>query len=383
MKTRMKLHLIIYIAIVGLLAACENEIPYNPGKQNPQIIMNALLEAGQAENYVFLHLGNGHSIEQLSEATLSLYINGKIAETPKAISPEEIYGHLEGVLDKEIYENLLKSLRFKKYRLTTPLHPGDNLRLEATAENGTYHASAEVTVPQPIESLHVDTCLAYLREFNGPEPYRQYKITLQDRPNEKNYYRLDIWNDRSYLCQWREHLEDENGDFITEEDGNGSWDWVYITKDTTLVYPRQNEIINREDIILTDGHPGSYDDEENGLFPTINNKYNIFNDNTFRDSRATLKVYTPLYTDEYPPFTEWDHYYEHIDCKLTITVRLLSITEAEYRYLKALNCLDDGDYDNTLMEPVSLPCNVTGGLGFVGVCSESKVTMELTKAVYH
>ena len=47
-------------------------------------------------------------------------------------------------------------------------------------------------------------------------------------------------------------------------------------------------------------------------FPTINNKYNIFNDNTFRDSYATLKVYTPLYQEYYPIE---GHYYDHISCK--------------------------------------------------------------------
>ena len=242
-----------------------------------------------------------------------------------------------------------------------------------------YHASAEVTVPQPIESLHVDTCLAYLREYSGKTLYRQYKITLQDRPNEKNYYRLDIWNDRSYYCKWKEYLEDENGSLIKVEDEDGSWHWASIPRDTTILAPRQNEIINREDVILTDGHPSNYDDEENELFPTINNKYNIFNDNTFRNSYATLKVYTPLYQDYYPIE---GHYYDHISRKQTITVRLLSITEAEYRYLKALNCLDDGDYDNTLMEPISLPCNVIGGLGFVGVCSESRVIIELPETIW-
>ncbi|WP_343100664.1 DUF4249 family protein, partial [Bacteroides uniformis] len=54
----------------------------------------------------------------------------------------------------------------------------------------------------------------------------------------------------------------------------------------------------------------------------------------------------------------------------------------EYRYLKALNCLDDGDYDDALMEPISLPCNVIGGLGFVGVCSESRVIIELPETVW-
>ena len=376
MKIQMKLHLLYIVAIV-LLASCENEIPYNPDNQQPLLIMNAQLDTGKDVNEVFLHLSKGSSIVRLNEATLTLFINNSIAETPQALTPEEIFGPPENYPEDAIF--VYDAILYKLFRLNTPLHPGDNIRLEATAENGKYHASAEVTVPQPIESLHVDTCLAYLREYSGQTLYRQYKITLQDRPNEKNYYRLDIWNDRSYYCKWKEYLEDENGSLIKVEDEDGSWHWASIPRDTTILAPRQNEIINREDVILTDGHPGNYDDEENELFPTINNKYNIFNDNTFRNSYATLKVYTPLYQDYYPIE---GHYYDHISRKQTITVRLLSITEAEYRYLKALNCLDDGDYDDALMEPISLPCNVIGGLGFVGVCSESRVIIELPETIW-
>ena len=40
------------------------------------------------------------------------------------------------------------------------------------------------------------------------------------------------------------------------------------------------------------------------------------------------------------------------------------------------------DYDDALMEPISLPCNVIGGLGFVGVCSESRVIIELPETVW-
>ncbi|WP_418696261.1 DUF4249 domain-containing protein [Bacteroides sp.] len=376
MKTKMKLHLIIYIAIACFLAACENEIPYNPGKQKAQIIMNALLDAEQTENYVFLHLGEGYSIEHINEATLSLYVNDKLVESPEAISPKEFYGHWEGLLDKDRYETLLKSMRFKKYRLTTVLHPGDNIRLEATAENGKYHVNAEVTVPQPIENLHVDTCLAYLREYNGQVLYRQYRITLQDRPGEKNYYRLDIRNNLNYRGEYREYITDENGDLIPSEDGSH---WLYNKKDTLLDYST-TELINREDVILTDGHPGGYDDEENEFFPTIENKYNIFNDNSFSNSSATLKVYTPHYNGYYPMLNDYsspsDIDYDQIYYTHTISVRILTISEAEYRYLKALNCLDDGDYDESLMEPISLPCNVKGGLGFVGVAAEKKITIE-------
>lgn len=109
--------------------------------------MNALLETGQAENDVYLHLGEGYSIEHLNEATLSLYINGKIAETPKAVSPEEIYGHLEGELDKDIYESLLKSIRFKKYRLTSTLHPATTYVWKPLPKTGN-------TMPVPRSPCH-------------------------------------------------------------------------------------------------------------------------------------------------------------------------------------------------------------------------------------
>lgn len=359
MKTRIELHLIIYMAIIAtLLAACKNEIPYTPGTQKPQLIMNALLDVGKTENEVILHLGEGNSIGRLHEATLTLFVNGQVTETPQALTPEEIYGNPSDYPEGTIL--IYESIRYKLFRLATPFHPGDHIRLEATAENGKYHASAEVTVPEPIESLHVDTCLAYLREDNKMIPCRQYKITLQDRPGEKNYYRLEIRNENSYRCLWKEHWQEENE----------------ALKDTLIVDKQMSEIINREDVILTDGHPGSYDDEENELFPTISNKYNLFNDNTFRNSQATLKVYTSLYQSDYL-INQWKHDYKQIYRAQAITVRLLTLTEAEYRYLKALNCLEDGNYDDSLMEPVCLPSNVNGGLGFVGACSEASVILKI------
>lgn len=347
----MKLHL-IYIAIVAVVAtACENEIPYNPGQREPLLIMNALLDAGHTENYVYLNLSVGDNIGRVNEGTLAIYVNGKLAESPQAMTSEETC---------------------LKFRLTTPFRPGDILRLEATAENGKYHASSEVTVPRPIENIKVDTCLAYLRVYNGQELYRQYKITMQDRPNEKNYYRLEILNNFSYRCLYREYLEDEDGHLIQVPTEDG-WDWAHIVKEDFMTDSKA-ELINREDVILTDGHPGNYDDEENGMFPTIDNKYNIFTDNRFKNSSVTLKVYTPHYENHYP--TETQRYYDQIYRTQTIIVRVLTLTEDEYRYLNALNCLDDDDYDNTLMEPVSLPGNVKGGLGFVGVCAETVATIE-------
>lgn len=55
MKTRIKLHLIIYIAFAGLFMACENEIPYNPTTKSAAY-HECPAHAGQTENLVYLHL---------------------------------------------------------------------------------------------------------------------------------------------------------------------------------------------------------------------------------------------------------------------------------------------------------------------------------------
>ena len=140
MKIQMKLHLLYIVAIV-LLASCENEIPYNPDNQQPLLIMNAQLDAGKDVNEVFLHLSKGSSIVRLNEATLTLFINNRIAETPQALTPEEIFGPPENYPEDAIF--VYDAILYKLFRLNTPLHPGDNIRLEATAENGKYHASAD------------------------------------------------------------------------------------------------------------------------------------------------------------------------------------------------------------------------------------------------
>ena len=51
---------------------------------------------------------------------------------------------------------------------------------------------------------------------------------------------------------------------------------------------------------------------------------------------------------------------------LDVTVRLLSISQPYYRYLRAMNCLNSEDYNETFMEPVIVPQNVSGGLGLSG-----------------
>lgn len=342
------MHLIIYIGIILFSTSCENEIPYTPAHSEPQLIMNALLDAGEPENYVYLNLSGTHGLSHVEEATVNLYVNGKLVEKAEELPPLKPIGSLDVVYDPNApLNNLPEIAKRKKFRITTPLKAGEQICLEAIAENGKYHTTAEVTVPHPVSSIQIDTCLIPIRVYSGWEPHRQFKITLQDRPNEKNYYRLDIWNDIAVHGQYDSRID-------------------------TVLYARETSIINREDVILTDGKPSSSEDDEDDLFGSyIENKYNVFADDRFSDATCTLKVYTQLYHD----YNLW--LYNVTRRSKSITVRLLSISEAEFRYLKALNTLESGNYEEALMEPVMIPSNVKGGLGFVGISSETRITMQL------
>ena len=104
---------------------------------------------------------------------------------------------------------------------------------------------------------------------------------------------------------------------------------------------------------------------------TVRNVRNVFTDSRFPDGSYTLNVYT-----YYPDFQGWgSDRKNHI--QVDVVVRLLSITEAQFRYLRAMNCLDSEDYNETFMEPVIVPQNVSGGLGFVGASSEQRVTLRM------
>lgn len=347
------IYVVLYLIIYIVCSSCENEIPFSPKFKEPQLIMNALLDAGETENFVYLSLSGMPNISHVEQAKVLLYINGKLAETPEELPPLKPLGSLD--MDPDNPLNFLPEIaKRKKYRITTVLSPGDKVHLEADAENGKYHVSADVTIPYPINTIQVDTCITDVREYGSWHTYRQFKVGLQDRHGEKNHYRLDIRHE------------------IT------TYGIMYEGRDTTIT-AREYDVINREDIVLTDGNIQSGDDEDNDLFGTyIENKYNVFTDSRFTNASHTLKVYTKLYDYFSNAYIE-----KALSIKKAVTIRLLSITEMEYRYLKALNTLESDNYEETLMEPIVIPNNVVGGLGFVGASSETRVTLQLPDIIFN
>ena len=81
-----------------------------------------------------------------------------------------------------------------------------------------------------------------------------------------------------------------------------------------------------------------------------------------------------VYNDPAIPYNNnYNVYYEGMD----VIIRLLSITETEYYYLKALNLVDSDVYDETINEPLRYPSNVHGGPGMIGISTEVSQTVRI------
>lgn len=325
----MKKSAYLFLLLLFVLSACENEIPYRMDTVEPKLIMNALLEADANQNIVYLNLSGSTGVKNITEGSVTLYVNGEEKEVVVAES--------EAWWDEDYRKICILKTRF---------HPGDVLRLEAFAEHGKYYSWAEVTVPYPVESIKTDTLFTEMKINNFIQSCLQYKITFDDIPGQHNYYRLQMKSGES------------RGDLPIPPD--------YLPDRYYYI----DNIINWEDVVLTDGHIMTDDDNNYNIFDlSIQNKYNVFTDRLFEDASYTLKVYVPhgFFNDN------WSEFY-----RATWTVIcLMSINEADYRYYRAMNCLESDNYDEMFMEPVIVPNNVEEGYGFVGASSACTDTMRV------
>lgn len=316
-----------FILLVTLLTAvsCENELPFNVKDNPPKLVMNALINADSPTNVLFLNFTGRNNATHVTNATVEIRVNGELSEDLRPLPPK----HEEDMQCR--------------FNITSKFTPGDIVRIDAHTNDGQYHAWTEITVPQrPNEIANIDTLTVPLNQYNYIQNYLRYKISIKDRPNENNYYRLIVDKQMS--------VKSHNGE---------------TGEPVTQTVHRYN-FIGREDVVLTDGKPTTSDDENNGMFDTVRNIYGVFDDTRFKDTSYIMTVYNQ--TDN-EIFSE-----DNSNVNIDVFIRLLSITEMEYYYLKALNLIDTDAYDETINEPIKFPGNIQGGIGFVGISTEvSKV----------
>ena len=103
------------------------------------------------------------------------------------------------------------------------------------------------------------------------------------------------------------------------------------------------------------------------------NMTKVFSDRFFKDSDCNVTVRF-VWNSKYMFLGKWDGYRGHpaesVTKKSTILVRLMSIGKDYYDYLRAVNSFYPSEFEyNPFIEPVEIPSNVEGGLGFIGAGS--------------
>ena len=324
MNTRIYYPFILLIALLTLVS-CENELPFSIKDNPPKQVVNSLINADSLTNVLFLNLTGRNNTTHIKNAKVEVRVNGQLFESLRPLPPQD-----EGDMQC-------------RFNITTKFTPGDMIRIDALTDDGQHHAWAEVTVPQrPNEIINIDTITVPFKQYGYTTNYLRYKISIKDHSNEDNYYRLIV--DKKMSAPQYNY---ETGKYLTRTKHSFSF-------------------IGREDIVLTDGQPINGDDDDNSMFDKIENIYAVFDDSRFKNTSYTMTIYNYTGNDVFY------QYGDNINCD--VTIRLLSITESEYYYLRALNFLKSDGYDETFNEPIKFPGNVQGGVGIVGVSTEvSKV----------
>lgn len=328
------INLLSAIFCAFLFFSCTNEIPLNIKDNEPKLIVNALVNIDNSSNMVAVALTGKYDIDSVQDATVNVYINEELKE--------QVTQHI--IWEADTLDGLLHPLylqKDKRYEILSHFSPGDKVKIEVFANNNAYHAWAEDIIPYPIEIEHIDT-MSYLKDYSS---YIRLKTTFTDKSNEKNFYRFMLMQKTTY------YEMDENGNPIPYS------------------YEAETFINTREDIVLNDGKVSTDDD----FLIQTENLLAIFDDTRLNGTYTmTTSLYTPSYymedTTNLP--------------KNEITIQLLSITEAQYHYLKALNIRYSDNYDEYLSTPIVYPSNVAGGIGIVGFTSGAYKTLNIPFKIY-
>lgn len=352
-----------YIAIALLAAACTTTEYLDVENLDPVLVINAQMTAQEETHTIHLSSSSRSSVSPVPDGTVSVRINSgaPIAATWQA--PEEGNGEFSS----------------SKFIFSRKLNPGDIV--EVTGQKGGMSATAAVSVPaEPnligVEYNHnVQHASASSDSFFGGggyyEPYWPYA--------EPNPYDASAWH------EVKVKFADAPGD---------SYYRVSIILETTLITDEGPQIQTGRLYPDTSSEPvlSTASSSEGSILDALAedaNRYCVFKDDLFKDKEYTLKLYfresQVMYSRKYHDY-EGGYYDEETGLwvepdlpegwsyKANILVRLYSISHDQYIYLKAMDLSELG---MLFSEPVSIPSNVEGGMGFINVDSCKEIRMDL------
>ena len=330
----------IPILMLSFLAAgCYEEILIPTEDKDPVLVMNAQMDNLEETHVVNLSRSLLSKVEPFPGAQVRVYINGSLAA--EAVERPEEY-----------------AWNRTAYVFQAPFHPGDEVRIEASKD--AFNASSTVIVPPAVAIETGQYGQVRMTFLDDTSDYVEMKVRFQDLPGE-NWYGVD-----QRISDLWEYLDEE---------GN-------VIPDYTTVSNSFGSIETGFDPVISEG-AGKTSGSGLAALLSVENTYNCFSDSPIEGEAYTLHVMTypwSFFLQDYryglliPEILDDDPDAWSILTKLPVRVRrecffrLRSLDFTQYHYLKALNNLETfGTEMNFLVEPTTLPCNVEGGLGFVGI----------------
>ena len=322
-------------------------------KLDSVLVINAQMTTAEDVHTIHLSISTRSSVLEVKGASVKVSIN----DGP-FIDAEELDEQL-GSSRKYVFYEILKA----------------GYKVEIKAQKDNLSATASFTIPDsPTIVDHELTCNvpysssdSFLDFGDVPTPaykdenapydmsaWHLLKVRIKDIPSHKSYYRIKIGIEDCY-----------------EKDGE------------MTIYKNAIWVDSSSEPALTAGISSSAD-----LVSALenSNNYNIFTDDLFTDNEYSLKFYiseSNLYFSRQYNDTEYkineDGSYEVItkdvgEHTLYLTAILHSISQGEYIYLKALG---QNDLGFLFSEPVSIPSNVEGGLGYADASSSMEIKIPL------
>lgn len=286
------------------------------------IVLNARLRTDQTNHVVWLSLSRINGVKRLDDAQLRCYINDVLAA-----EAEEVKSDPRGDASQ--------------YAFSAEIQPGDEVRLEASRDG--LEVTATAIAPLKAQLVTIDTTHIERSPYDGGQALA-CKLQLQDNPNQSDWYRIFVHYDEKEIGAPETDRKECSIDFGFHLDPilNGS-----------------NQLTLKDNSWTSDSI------------------YCKFQDTGFANKTAEVEIHIDDYDLE--PFR---YSYYQPDGGLPPRERnlhfdFLSISKEEYDFLGQYEKLSSGDGLGFLLEPIYIPSNVNGGLGFFSIASVSSQDIQL------
>lgn len=328
-------------ALLLILPSCIREIPYEYTEGEEALYIVGQLSNTDTTHLFYMGISRGSEL-----------IAPSLDSRVECIED----GTLVAITDSVWYDN--NTPCFQVLRMPSVVKPGHQYRFDFYS--GAYHASAIVdSEPLYNNGIVLDTVSKYDYGQFGAKYYESFIVTFQDCVGKRNYYRV---SDRlkGTISYWK--MPDSFPSYTFSSDNIGRL---------------------RDDNHLFD----------NGEQPLSSNVAQFFGENTERQN--SLRLFTDYSFQDKSFCVSYDcsetrlvigtwEYFENTDAYDYYTINaelsLMTFPEDEYRYLY-LSSMASAAGDDTLNGPVILPDNIENGSGFIGIVTETIITIDLGKRI--